>query len=101
MQEKFYNESLYWILLSSNRKKIISQIPEMHYQPRKIDIQTSLLLFWSVADASVQPADSTPARLSLQMEAQQKKLELENGRLTGIIFLISGRIMIFFHILGE
>jgi len=35
------------------------------------------------------------------MEAQQKKLELENGRLTGIIFLISGRIMIFFHILGE
>ena len=49
----------------------------MHYQPRKIDIQTSLLLFWSVADASVQPADSTPARLNLQMEAQQKKIELE------------------------
>jgi len=66
-------------------------------------IQTSVVILVDrrVSNASVQPADSTPARLNLQMEAQQKKIELETGQLTGIIFLISGRIMIFFHILGE
>ena len=62
--EKFYNESLYWILLSPNRWKILSKIPGMHYWPRKVDTDQFVvyLVRLRVPSAFVQPADSTPSR---------------------------------------
>ena len=54
-----------------------------------------------VPSAFAQPADSTPARLKLANflgQALAKKLGLEIWQLTGIIFLISRRIIRFFHI---
>ena len=76
MPQKFYSDSLCWILLSQIAWKFSLKFRLcITNLERLIKISFFFLVGLRVSSACVQPADSTPARLNSQIpsvEAQQK-----------------------------